>query len=46
MVKFAKRIVAKIFIFQLVNFDYSLVNNDYSLVPFNYHSMRHLELTF
>jgi len=32
MVKFNKRIVAKIFIFQIVNFDYFLVKNDYPLV--------------
>jgi len=37
MVKFDSRIVAKIFIFQLVNFDYFLIT-------FNY-SISHLQLT-
>jgi len=36
MIEFDQRIVAKIFIFQLVNFDYYLVKNDYSLDTFNY----------
>jgi len=35
------RILAKIFIFQLVNFDYFLNENDYSFVIFNY-SISHL----
>ena len=44
MVKFDYRIVAKIFIIQLVNFDYFLVKNDYSFVTSNY-SISHLQLT-
>jgi len=44
MAKLDKRIVAKILIFQLVNFDYFLVKNDYSLVIFKY-SISHLQLT-
>jgi len=44
MVKFDKRIVAEILIFQLVNFDYFVVKNDHSLVTFN-SSISHLQLT-
>jgi len=36
MVEFDQRIVAKIFIFRLVNIDNFLVKNCYSLVTFNY----------
>jgi len=43
MVKFDQRIVAKIFIIQLFNFDF-FVKFDYSLVTFNY-SISYLQLT-
>jgi len=44
MVKFDWKIVAKIFIFQLVNLDLFLVKNVYSLVTFNI-LIYHLQLT-
>jgi len=44
MVKFDYRIVAKILIFQSVNFDFFVVKNDYFLVTFNY-SISDLQLT-
>jgi len=43
-VEWSKRVVAKIFIFQLVNFDYFPLTNDYSLVSFN-DSISHFQLT-
>jgi len=43
MVKFYFRIVAKIFLFQSVNFDYFLVENDYSLAILNYSNI-HLQI--
>jgi len=42
MVKFDERIVAEIFIIQLVKFDYFSVKNDHSLVTLNY-SVSHLQ---
>jgi len=36
MIEFDLRIVAEIFIFLLVHFDYFSVKNDYSFVAFNY----------
>jgi len=44
MVKFDWTILAKILIFQLVNFDYCLVKNDYSLVTFDYSVIYSLQL--
>jgi len=44
MVKFDSRIEAKIFICQIVHFDYFSIENDYFLVNFNY-SISHFQLT-